>query len=69
MLPALVPELSYDSLEIGKGDIAMRALRDLIEKRSENIKERLAIIKNLLKYCRQDSFAMLAIYKKLLEMI
>lgn len=69
VLPVLVPNLSYDTLAIGKGDKAMRALQDLIEGRISVTENRLGVIKNLLVYCRQDSFAMLKIYEKLLQSI
>lgn len=69
VLPVLIPSLSYDTLAIGKGDKAMQALQNLIEGRIANEAERLETIRNLLIYCRQDSFAMLRIYKKLLEVV
>lgn len=69
VLPVLVPNLSYDTLVIGKGDKAMRALQNLIEGRIIDEGDRLQTIRNLLVYCRQDSFAMLAIYRVLLSII
>jgi hypothetical protein len=65
VLPVLVPSLSYDTLAIGKGDKAMRALQDLIEGRIVDENSRIETIRNLLIYCRQDSYAMLAIYEVL----
>lgn len=67
VLPVLVPELSYDTLTIGKGDKAMQALEKLIDGTIVSEFERIETIKNLLIYCRQDSYAMLAIYKILLQ--
>lgn len=69
VLPVLVPSLSYDNLKIGKWDKAMQALQYLLEGRITDKEIRLDTIKNLLIYCRQDSFAMLAIYKILLSII
>jgi hypothetical protein len=67
VLPVLVPELSYEHLSIGKGDKAMNKLAELIRGDIEDPATRLQTAKDLLIYCRQDSWAMVAIYKKLLE--
>lgn len=67
VLPVLVPSLSYDGLAIGKGDKAMRALQALIQDSVPSSVDRKALILNLLEYCRQDSYAMLAIYEKVLS--
>lgn len=67
VLPVLVPTLSYDTLTIGKGDKAMQALEKLLDGSIANEAERIETVKNLLVYCRQDSYAMLAIYGVLLK--
>jgi len=68
VLPVLVPDMSYDGMEIGRWDIAMRALYDLIvDKTPEH--ERSQIIKNLLLYCWQDTLAMVRIFEAVREMI
>ena len=67
VLPVLVPELSYDNLAIWKGDKAMNKLAELLRWGiSEN--DRIQIAKDLLVYCRQDSWAMVEIYRKLLAL-
>ncbi len=67
VLPVLVPELSYEHLSIGKWDKAMNRLAELIRGDIKDPDTRLQTAKDLLIYCRQDSWAMVAIYKKLLE--
>ncbi len=67
VLPILVPSLSYDTLNIGKWDKAMQALEKLLDWSMRDEAKRIETIKDLLIYCRQDSYAMLAIYKVLLE--
>lgn len=64
VLPVLVPDMSYDGMDIGRWDIAMRALHNLINNTTpEN--ERDQIIKHLLLYCWQDTLAMVRIYEAL----
>jgi Domain of unknown function(DUF2779) len=68
VLPVLVPEMSYEGMKIGRWDVAMRALYDLItDKTPEH--ERSQIIKNLLLYCWQDTLAMVRIFEAVREMI
>jgi hypothetical protein len=63
VLPALVPELSYDGMDIGDGMAAMRsygALGNMTDnKKIENIKNA------LLEYCCMDTLAMVKILEKL----
>lgn len=61
VLPVLVPELSYDGMEIGEGATAMTKWWEMINgaEDGEEIK------KNLLKYCELDTWAMVKIWKKL----
>lgn len=64
VLPAFVPGMSYEGLEIGEGGEAMEAYHemcDLVGKPKELVKLRNA----LLEYCRQDTLAMI----KLLEVL
>ncbi|RJQ44202.1 MAG: DUF2779 domain-containing protein [Anaerolineaceae bacterium] len=64
VLPVLVPELSYDSMEIAKGDEASTAWWQMVNgKVSEE--EKNVIIAHLLKYCQLDTKAMLEIYRSL----
>ena len=68
VLPVLVPDMSYDGMDIGRWDIAMRALHNLINNTTpEN--ERDQIIKHLLLYCWQDTLAMVRIYEALKNII
>ena len=68
VLPVLVPELSYDHLPIGKGDIAMNKLAELIWNKVQDKDERTQIARDLLIYCRQDSWAMVRIFRFLLSL-
>jgi len=64
VLPVLVPELSYDELEIGEGATAMTKWWEMV---SENISdgEKEKIKQNLLKYCELDTKAMEEIWGRL----
>lgn len=66
VLPALVPELSYDELDISDGNMAMQAFLQMIESPDSQEKERLK--KALLSYCQLDSLGMVKIYEKLKRM-
>ena len=50
ILPALIPEMSYDSLEIGNGEMASRAYEALV--RSPNPEMASKTRQNLLDYCK-----------------
>lgn len=63
VLPALVPELSYNNLTIGNGGDASAAFYNL--KHMESEKEKQAIRKALLEYCGLDTMAMVRIVEKL----
>ena len=63
VLPAIVPDLSYEELEIAEGGAAMNAFESLVyETHPEKIKE---TRKNLLDYCKMDTLAMVEILKML----
>ena len=68
VLPALFPgdpSLNYHNLEqIHNGGEAMNAFSNLVNYSEE---ERLTIRKNLLEYCKLDTFAMVKIWQKLNE--
>jgi len=68
VLPVLLPELSYKSLEIQDGTMAMseweRSIKDVTTK-----EEREKIRENLLKYCKLDTLAMVEIWKVLKKII
>ena len=70
VLPALFPDdpsLDYHNLDqVHKGDEASNAylsLAELSEEEQETLRE------NMLKYCELDTYAMVKIYEKLLEVI
>ncbi len=63
VLPALVPELRYDELEIGNGGDASSAFYQL-----KNISDVVNVEKvrsNLLKYCGLDTWAMVELLNKI----
>ncbi|GMR11535.1 MAG: DUF2779 domain-containing protein [Anaerolineae bacterium] len=63
VLPALVPDLSYEGLVIKDGGEAMRAYYELaVEKNPDRIE---AIRHDLWEYCKLDSLAMVRILEKL----
>ncbi len=66
VLPALYkndPDLNYKNLKISDGGMASTAFRELKHNDDNKIDE---IRESLLKYCWLDTYAMIAIYKKLL---
>jgi len=67
-LPVLVPDLSYDDLEIGEGGSAMAAFAYLARDIWQG-EEAEAIKKQLLKYCGQDTLAMVKIHQRLIECV
>jgi hypothetical protein len=60
VLPALIPDLSYDDLEIGNGGDASQAYLDLLHECDDKII--LATRTNLLEYCKLDTFAMVKLF-------
>lgn len=67
ILPALVPELTYDDLEIQEGGTASQEWNKIATEQGTS-EERAQIAKNLRKYCAMDTFAMYAIWKHLFEL-
>lgn len=66
VLPALVPELNYNSLPINEGGLASLTFESLYnETNIELLKEKR---KNLLEYCKLDTLAMVKIFEKLEEL-
>jgi len=66
VLPALVPELSYDNLNIADGEAAMLAYAKLTAESAAAEKEK--IRQDLLAYCRLDTLAMVRIWQKLVAL-
>jgi predicted RecB family nuclease len=64
-LPVLVPELSYESLDIRNGAMAMASWYDLVfkDKRDEKV------INDLLKYCELDTLAMVRVWEELIKLL
>ncbi len=60
VLPALAPELSYDSLAIGDGTAAALAFTELFEVRDPA--RRAEVRRQLLDYCSMDTYAMVRIF-------
>ncbi len=68
VLPVLLPELSYDALDIGNGQLASyRWKKAFVDQDAEYPKDQ--IKKHLLEYCKLDTLAMVEIYKYLLNLI
>jgi hypothetical protein len=63
VLPALIPELSYDELEIGEGMSASNAFLDLYYCDDEEVISKTR--QNLLEYCHLDTLAMVKIFEVL----
>jgi len=67
-LPALVPEMSYDGMAISNGENAMAAFAMMAQKQVDTDKMQ-AIKEDLLKYCEQDTYAMVRLHSKLFEFL
>jgi hypothetical protein len=65
VLPALVPELSYDALEVNNGQMASNAWLQIIN--SEDAVEKDLLRRQLLEYCHLDTLSMVRIVDKLRE--
>ena len=64
VLPALVPELSYEGLAIADGGAAMDAYQKMLAAMDDQ-KKLSEIRKNLLAYCQLDTLAMVRILEAL----
>ena len=65
VLPALIPHLSYDGLEINNGGLASNSY---FQMQSMNDSEQISQIRsNLLEYCKMDTWAMVKLLEKLYE--
>ncbi len=67
VLPAFIPEMSYEDLEISHGGMAMDAYHLMCAERDPQKLESLRI--NLLNYCERDTEAMVKLYQCLLGMV
>lgn len=68
VLPAWVPELSYEGLGIGNGVAASEQFEKMCQPFTTQ-KEKSQIKKNLLEYCRMDTFAMVRLLQVLRSLI
>jgi hypothetical protein len=69
VLPALVPGLGYDDLEIQDGSSASAALETLLlEADAFSLSERKALRSHLLSYCERDTLAMVRLHERLLAL-
>lgn len=62
VLPALIPELSYDDLAIGNGGDASVSFEQMIY---DKVNDHSELRNNLLEYCKLDTFAMVKILEHL----
>ena len=70
VLPALVPGLAYDDLEIQGGSAASTALEVLLlDPDALRPEARQALRKNLLAYCERDTLAMVRLYERLSSLV
>ena len=67
-LPVLVPDMSYDNLEIADGDSAMATFAYLALGKYEG-REAEAVKRHLLEYCKQDTLAMVELHQQLAEYV
>ncbi|MGD9667840.1 MAG: DUF2779 domain-containing protein [Hyphomicrobiaceae bacterium] len=65
VLPVLVPELTYEGLAIGNGEIAQRTWMDLFLRHKPQDNPN-AVLDDLRRYCELDTLAMVRIFEKLL---
>ena len=65
VLPALVPELSYNNLEIKEGGAASNTFLSMVNETFEGDVQKTR--RQLLEYCELDTYAMVKILEKLLE--
>lgn len=68
VLPVIVPSLSYKKLNVQKGDQAIERWEKLIAIDTSQ-KEKDQIAKDLLEYCKLDTFAMVEIYRFLKKLV
>jgi predicted RecB family nuclease len=69
ILPALVPGLGYQDLEIQGGGTASAALEQLLLRSADmDPSERAVLREQLLRYCGRDTLAMVRLYERLLEL-
>jgi predicted RecB family nuclease len=69
VVPALIPELAYDDLEVSEGGEASALLtRYLFEPGAFEAEERVDLRRDLLAYCERDTFVMVALLGRLQQL-
>jgi predicted RecB family nuclease len=69
VLPALVPELSYDDLAISEGSAASQELERLLFREAELTPEAKAQLRSdLLRYCHQDTWGLVRLLRRFREL-
>ncbi len=68
-LPVLVPDMSYNELEITDGDSAMATFAYLALGRYKEAREVESTKRNLLDYCKQDTLAMVRLHQQLVKYV
>ncbi len=69
VLPALVPELSYDHLAVNDGQVASVLLNRMLLRADPATPERRAALRaDLLEYCKMDTWAMVKLVERLREL-
>ena len=66
VLPAIIPELSYEGMAVANGDDAVLAYKQLGETSDPTETEQ--IRKDLLEYCKLDTLAMVKLLEKLKDL-
>ena len=66
VLPALVPHMAYDDLEVQNGAMASVVYRKMVFEESDLV-ERSCMAENLIRYCERDTHGMLALRRVLLK--
>ncbi len=67
VLPALVPDLSYEALEVAGGTTAMAVWKQLVFDPHLDEQERAKLKDDMLRYCGMDSLAMVKIWEVLMQ--
>lgn len=69
VLPILIPDLSYEGMDIGDGATAMASWNKMVYGKGLSHEEKQKIKKDLLKYCELDTLAMVRIWEVLDKII
>jgi predicted RecB family nuclease len=68
VLPALIPDLRYAGMEIAEGRTASKELMELLFGGALDRQERSVLREALLAYCKQDTWAMVCLLRRLREL-